>query len=81
MTAMSRDKKGKGIRIRKKEADITTFTASQLECRPTGKQESVTVTVDGVEYAGVSIVRLSASWEQTVVRTFPITLSAPLEDS
>ena len=49
VTGISRDKKGKGIRIRKKEVDmggsIVSLTATQLVCRPSTKQEAVTGTV------------------------------------
>ncbi len=79
VTAMSRDRKGKGIRIRRKETDITTFTAAHLVCRPSGKQESVTVMVDGVECEGVTGVKVTASWEQTANNTFPVALSSTLE--
>ncbi len=76
VTATSRDRKTKGIRMRRKETDITTFTASHLTCRPSGKQETVTVVVDGVEYVGVASVKVAGSWELTAKKTFPVSLAS-----
>ena len=45
VTTLSRDKRGKGIRIRKKEKEgesggsIISLSTSQLLCRPTNKQD------------------------------------------
>ena len=80
----TKDKKGKGIRIRKqKETDtggsIVSVTATQLVCRPTNKSESMTVVVDGVEREGVSSVKLLAAWEQTQNKTFSFALTSALE--
>ena len=47
VTTLSRDKRGKGIRIRKKEKEgetggsIVSLSASQLLCRPSNKQETL----------------------------------------
>ena len=47
VTTISRDKRGKGIRIRKKEKEgesgssITSLSTSQLLCRPANKQDSL----------------------------------------
>ena len=81
VTALTRDKKGK-IRIRKKESDgggsIVSLTALHLVCRPLNKQETVTVVVDGVEWEGVSVVRLEASWDP--VLTFPLATCSSMDD-
>ena len=77
----TKEKKGKGIRIRKsKETDsggsIVSLTATQLVCRPTNKTECMTVVVDGVEREGVAIVKLQARWEQTQNKTFSFVLAS-----
>ena len=77
----TKEKKGKGIRIRKsKDSDaggsIVSLTTTQLICRPAGKAESVMVVVDGVEREGVSLVRLQASWDLTPNRTFSLAVSS-----
>lgn len=77
----SKDKK-KGIRLRKsKENDgggsIVSLTTSQLICRPVGKaDQSVVVTVDGVEREGISLVRMQANWDLTPNRTFSIAVTS-----
>lgn len=73
VTTVTRERKVKGIRIRRKETDINTFTASHLVCKPVSKQECISVAVDGVEYEGVISVKVTASCEQT---TFPVALSS-----
>jgi len=82
VTALSRDKKGK-IRIRKKDSDaggsIVSLTVSQLVCRPVNKQETVTVVVDGVEWEGVSVVRVGSSWEHSL--TFPLAVCSAVDDT
>ena len=80
----TKEKKGKGIRIRKpKETDtggsIVSLTATQLVCRPTNKSESMTVMVDGVEREGVATLKLVAAWEQTQNKTFSFVLTSALE--
>lgn len=77
----TKEKKNKGIRIRKpKESDtggsIVSLTTTQLLCRPVSKGESVAVMVDGVEREGVSVVRLQANWDLTPNRTFSIAVTA-----
>ena len=80
----TKEKKGKGIRIRKpKDADtggsIVSVTATQLVCRPSNKSESMTVVVDGVEREGVNSVKLLATWEQTQNKTFSFVLMSALD--
>ena len=81
----AKEKKGKGIRIRKsKETDtaggsIVSLTATQLVCRPTNKSESMTVIMDGVEREGVAAVKLLATWEQTQNKIFSFVLTTALE--
>ena len=47
VTTLSRDKRGKGIRIRKKEKEgeaggsIVSLSTAQLLCRPSNKQETL----------------------------------------
>ena len=82
----TKEKKGKGIRIRKpKEPDaggsIVSVTATQLVCRPSNKSESMTVVVDGVEREGVSMVKLLASWELTQNKTFSFMLASALDST
>ncbi len=77
----TREKKGKGIRIRKsKEADsggsIVSLTTTQLTCRPTGKADSMVVVVDGVERERVNVVKLQAGWDLTPNRTFSIAVTS-----
>lgn len=77
----TKDKKSKGIRIRKsKESDvggsIVSLTTTQLVCRPAGKAESVSVMVDGVEREEVSLVKLQANWDLTPNRTFSMAVSS-----
>ena len=75
-----KDKKGKGIRIRKSKdsegpgGSIVSLNTSQLVCRPAGKAEgsAMTVVVDGVEREGVGMVKMQANWELTQNRTFSI---------
>jgi hypothetical protein len=67
VTTISRDKRGKGIRIRKKEKEgesgssITSLSTSQLLCRPANKQDSLSVVVDGVEWPDVSSLKITAN--------------------
>ncbi len=82
----TKDKKTKGIRIRKpKEPEaggsIVSLTATQLICRPVTKVKAggVSVVVDGVEREGVSLVRLSANWEHTLNRTFSLAVTSTLD--
>ncbi len=83
----TKDKKTKGIRIRKpKEPEaggsIVSLTATQLICRPVTKLKAeggVSVAVDGVEREGVSLVRLSANWEHTLNRTFSLAITSTLD--
>jgi hypothetical protein len=81
----TKEKKGKGIRIRKsKESEtaggsIVSLTATQLVCRPTNKSESMTVVVDGVEREGVAVVKLLASWEHTQNKVFSFVLTTVQE--
>lgn len=83
----TKDKKTKGIRIRKsKETEtggsIVSLTATQLICRPVTKvkgEGGVNVVVDGVEREGVSLVRLSATWEHTQNRTFSLAVTSTLD--
>ncbi len=85
----TKDKKAKGIRIRKpKEAEvgagsIVSLTATQLICRPITKVKGdcgVSVVVDGVEREGVTLVRLSAHWEHSLNRTFSLAVTTNLLD-
>lgn len=81
-----KDKKVKGIRIRKSKdndtgGSIVSLTATQLVCRPVTKSECVSVVVDGVEREGVSLVRLSATWEQTHNRTFSMAVTNALDST
>lgn len=80
----TKDKKGKSIRKRRpKESDsgasIVSLTATQLVCRSVNKGECLTAVVDGVEREGVSLVKLSAMWEKTQIRTFNIAITSALE--
>jgi hypothetical protein len=85
VTTLSRDKRGKGIRIRKKEKEgeaggsIVSLSASQLLCRPSNKQETLSVVVDGVEWREVSSVRIVANVGRSV--TLATTNSAPPADT
>ena len=77
----TKDKKSKGLRIRKpKESDtggsIVSLTTSQLICRPAGKADSMPVMVDGVEREEVSLVKLKANWDLTPNRTFSIAVTS-----
>ena len=76
----TKDKKTKGIRIRKSKdteaGSIVSLTTTQLTCRPAGKAESMAVMVDGVEREGVSVVRLQAHWDLTPNKTFSIAVTS-----
>ena len=80
----TKDKKGKSIRKRKPKEDaggsIVSLTATQLVCRSVNKGECLTAVVDGVEREGVSLVKLSALWEKTQIRTFNIAITSALEE-
>eukprot|EP00731_Ephydatia_muelleri_P028190 Em0019g1063a len=72
-------KKAKGIKIRKKDsepASVVSFTTAQLVCKPASKHDPpITVVVDGVEWHGISTLRMLSTWEQAPGRCFPVAMS------
>ena len=62
ITALSKDKKGKGIKVRKKDSFIISLTSIQVVCKPVNKQEAMTGTYVCVN---LLIIRTCIIYEHT----------------